>query len=79
MYLLLIALLLTGLKLLGIGPVANWSWWWVVGVYAATAAWWGWADATGYTRRRAEDRMAARKAKRLQRQKADLQMRSRSR
>lgn len=69
MYLLLIALLLTLLKYAEVGPVAEWSWWAIVGVYGATALWWMWADYSGYTRRKAEDRMTARKDARLQRQK----------
>lgn len=79
MYLLLAALLLTALKWTETGPVAGWSWWVVAGVYGATIVWWWWADATGYTRRRAEDRMEARRHKRLARQKDALSLRKRPR
>ena len=53
MYLLGISLLLLLLKYMEIGPVATWSWWVIVGSFGATAAWWMWADATGYTKRKA--------------------------
>ena len=79
MYLLLIALLLTVLKGMEIGPVAEWSWWVVVGAYGTTAAWWWWADATGYTRRRAEDRMAERKQKRIAQQREAMGLKQRPR
>ena len=60
MYLLLIAVILTILKYMEIGPVAGWSWWVISGVYAATAVWWQVADASGWTKRKAmekEDRV----------------------
>ena len=49
-----------------IGPVATWSWWVIVGSFGATAAWWMWADATGYTKRKAVERMEKRKVDRRQ-------------
>lgn len=77
MYLLGIALLLTVLKLAEIGPVAGWSWWVILGVYGATAAWWAWADLSGYTRRRAADKMDARRRKRIDKQKQAMGIRPR--
>lgn len=53
MYLLLIAVILTVLKYMEVAPVAEWSWWVIIGAYAATAVWWQVADATGYSRRKA--------------------------
>ncbi len=47
MYTLGLGILLVVLKYLEIGPVAQWSWWWVLSPFAVTAAWWAWADATG--------------------------------
>lgn len=72
MYLLGVSLLVLALRYLEIGPVATLSWWWVVGCFCATALWWAWADATGYTKRRAMDKMDQRKKDRLSRQKAAL-------
>ena len=53
MYLLGLAIVLSLLKLADIGPVAGWTWWPILGVYGAAAAWWAWADASGYTKRKA--------------------------
>ena len=40
MYLLGLSLLILALKYFEIGPVATWSWWWVLAPFAATALWW---------------------------------------
>ncbi len=56
MYLLIVAVILTVLKYMEIAPVASWSWWVVIGVYAATAVWWQVADATGYSKRKSMER-----------------------
>lgn len=72
MYLLGLSLLLLALKYFQIGPVAGLSWWWIVGSFAATAAWWTWADWSGYTKRKVVERENARKAARIERQKEQL-------
>lgn len=77
MYLLGIALLLTVLKLAEIGPVAGWSWWVILSVYGATAAWWAWADLSGYTKRRAVAKIDARRSKRIEKQKQAMGIRPR--
>jgi len=64
MYFVAVGLLLLGLKVAEYGPVGAWSWWWVLAPFALAAAWWAWADASGYTKRRAMDRMDAKKAAR---------------
>ncbi len=61
MYTLGLGILLVVLKYLEIGPVAQWSWWWVLSPFAVTAAWWAWADATGYTKRRAMEKIERRR------------------
>ena len=53
MYLLGLGLVLMLLKYLEWGPVALWSWWLVLTPFALAALWWTWADATGYTKRKA--------------------------
>ncbi len=75
MWMLMIALLLTVLKLLEIGPMAQWSWWWLLLPYGLTAVWWGYADLSGYTRRRAVGEEDARVKRRIQRQKDALDAR----
>lgn len=77
MYMLGLGLVLVLLKYLEIGPVAVWPWWWVLAPFALAAAWWAWADATGYTKRRAMEKMDQRKKDRIDRQKDALGMRPR--
>jgi small Trp-rich protein len=73
MYLLGLAVLLSLLKLAEFGPVGAWSWWVILGVYAAAALWWTWADWSGYTKRKAEEKIELRKKERIQRQKKAMQ------
>ena len=53
MYFLGLGVVLLLLKYLGIGPLADWSWWWVLSPFALAVVWWAWADASGYTKRKA--------------------------
>lgn len=69
MYLLGIGIILLLLKFFEIGPVAAWSWWWVLSPFAGAAFWWAWADWSGYTKRKAMERHEQRKNDRLNRQK----------
>ena len=79
MYMLGVAILLTLLKYLEIGPVAQWPWWWILVPYGITAVWWVWADSTGYTKRKAVEKMEAKKKARIEKHKEDLGMRTRRR
>ncbi|ODS92234.1 MAG: hypothetical protein ABS45_08290 [Comamonas sp. SCN 65-56] len=72
MYTLILGILLVALKYLEIGPVAQWSWWWVLSPFAVTLLWWAWADMTGYTKRKAMEKMEERKKERIDRQKETL-------
>ena len=74
MYTLILGILLAALKYLGIGPVAQWSWWWVLSPFAVTLLWWAWADMTGYTKRKAMEKMEERNKERIDRQKETLGM-----
>lgn len=64
--------LLLLLKLAAIGPVAQWAWWWVLLPFGLAAAWWVWADTTGYTRRKAMEREEKRRDERRHRAKRAL-------
>ncbi|SDM46263.1 small Trp-rich protein [Oryzisolibacter propanilivorax] len=77
MYSLLLGLLLITLKYLGVAPVAGWSWWWVLAPFAVTAAWWGWADASGLSKRRAMEKMERRRQERIDRHKQAMGVRPR--
>ena len=57
--------------------VIAWSWWWVLAPFAVAAAWWAWADATGYTKRKAMEKMDQRKQDRITKQKESLGMKAR--
>ncbi|MBP6305016.1 MAG: TIGR04438 family Trp-rich protein [Giesbergeria sp.] len=72
MYLLGIGIVLILLKYLEIDPVAAWSWLWVLAPFGLAVAWWSWADATGYTKRKAMDRMDKRKQERLDKNREAL-------
>ena len=52
-----------------IGPVATWSWWLVLAPFVGAALWWTWADASGYTKRKAMEREDQRKLDRINRQR----------
>lgn len=77
MYTLILGIALSLLKYLDIAPVAQWSWWWVLSPFAVTILWWAWADSTGYTKRKAMEKMDQRKKDRLDKQKQALGMQPR--
>ncbi|MDO5652817.1 MAG: TIGR04438 family Trp-rich protein [Brachymonas sp.] len=72
MYLLGLGLVFLAMKLLEFGPVANWSWFIVLAPFALAAAWWAFADASGYTKRKEMEKMDAIKEERLRRQRDAL-------
>jgi len=72
MYLLGFGIVLLLLKFLEIGPVAAWSWLVVLAPFALAAVWWAWADASGYTRRKAMAREEQRRQARIDRSHAAI-------
>lgn len=72
MYFLLIGIVALVLKYLAIGPVATWSWWVVLSPFAMAVAWWAWADAFGYTKRKEVEKMDKRKRARIDKQRAAM-------
>ena len=72
MYFLGLGVILLAMKYLEIGPVANWSWWWVLSPFALAVAWWAWADASGYTKRKAMEREDERRKARVDKNKAAI-------
>lgn len=69
MYFLGLGLVFLAMKYLEFGPVAAWSWLWVLSPFAMAVAWWAWADSTGYTKKKAMQRMDERKQDRIARNK----------
>ena len=67
MPLVIVGTLLVILKLAEFGPVANWSWLWILLPFGLAVAWWIYADSTGLTQRRAIRRMEERKTQRRER------------
>ena len=72
MYLLGLGLVLMVLKYIEWGPLAQWSWWLVLTPFALAAVWWTWADATGYTKRKAMEQDDKRRDERRTRTKEAL-------
>ena len=70
MYLLGVGIVLLLLKYLEIGPVAAWSWLWVLSPFGLAVAWWSWADASGYTKRKAMEKVDQRKQDRIDKNRA---------
>ena len=69
MYFLGIGIVLLILKLMQIGPIGGWSWLIVLTPFALAAAWWVWADASGYTKRKEMEKMEKRKQERIDKHK----------
>ena len=74
MWFLVIGVLGVLLKYLEIGFVANLSWWIVLIPFGLTLAWWAWADASGFSSRRAMESDERRKQARIERQRSQLGM-----
>jgi len=74
MYFMLIGIVGIRLTYLEIAPVSDWSWLIVLSPFALAVAWWAFADASGYTKRKEIEKMAERKQKRLDQQHDALGM-----
>ena len=69
MYFLGLGVILLAMKYFEVGPVAGLSWWIVLAPFALAMAWWAWADASGYTKRKAMEREGQRRQDRIDRSK----------
>ena len=80
MWLLVIAVVLLGLKLGGIGPFAGVSWWWIGLLLGGAFVWWEVVDPMfAVSQRRAMRQMDERRVARAERQRARLGLRRRDR
>ncbi len=77
MYFLGLGIVLLLMKYLEIGPVATWSWLIVLAPFALAVVWWAWADASGYTRRKAMERENKRRQDRIDKQRDALGIKKR--
>jgi len=74
MFFLLLGIVALALKYLEIGPVATLNWFIVLSPFAMAVAWWAWADASGYTKRKEIEKMAKRKDDRIDKQREAMGM-----
>ena len=72
MWFLMLGLLGVALKLLEVSFAASLSWWIILTPFALAVAWWAWADASGYTKRKVIEKENARKQERIDRQRSKL-------
>ena len=72
MYFLGAGIILLLLKYLEIGAVAGWSWLVVLAPFGLAVVWWAWADASGYTKRKAMERMDKRKQDRIDKNRENI-------
>jgi small Trp-rich protein len=63
-----LGVLLLVMNLANIGPVGAWTWeddWWLMlAPFGLAMVWWAWADATGWNKRRAMEKIDARREER---------------
>lgn len=72
MYLLGLGLVLLLMKYLEFGAVAEWSWWVVLAPFGLAVLWWLWADMSGYTKRKAVEKIDQRKRDRIEKHRDAL-------
>ncbi len=83
MWLVAIGVLMLVMNFAGIGPVGAWTWgdrWWVMlAPFAAAIAWWGFVDSTGWTQRKAMEKVDEKKEARRQQNLESLGLDAKSR
>jgi small Trp-rich protein len=65
MYAVGLGVVLLLMKYLDIDPVTTWAWWWVLSPFGVAFVWWMWADATGWTKKKAMQREDQRRQDRI--------------
>jgi small Trp-rich protein len=85
MFFVIVGVIFILLNIAGIGPMAAWGWrisedlWKFCAPFVLAVIWWGWADWSGYNKRREIERMEAKKVKRREDNLASLGIDLRSR
>ncbi len=77
MYFLGAGIVMLLMKYLEVAPVAAWTWWVVLAPFAMAVAWWAFADATGYTKKKEMAKMEQSKKDRLAKNREAMGMGSR--
>lgn len=72
MLFLLLGIVLLAMKYMALWPVADLSWFWVFTPFGLAVAWWAFADASGYTKRKAMERENARRDERIRKNKEKI-------
>ena len=72
MYFLGLGIVLLALKWIEFGPVASLSWWLVMAPFGLAIAWWSWADASGYNKKKETEKMEQRRLDRIKRNRDAL-------
>lgn len=72
MYFLGLGIFLLIMKYLAVGPVADWSWWFVMAPFGMAVLWWTWADNSGYTKKKSMERENKRKQERIDRNRENM-------
>jgi small Trp-rich protein len=65
--LVIIGVILLGCYMAGVEPITQWSKWIIAAPFVGAVLWWQFADSSGWTKRRAMDKMEKRKAQRRER------------
>ena len=65
MYFLGLGVVLLLMKFLEVPPVATWDWWVTLVPFGLAVAWWTYADKSGYTKKKAMEKMEGVKQARL--------------
>ncbi|MDE2594800.1 MAG: TIGR04438 family Trp-rich protein [Burkholderiales bacterium] len=83
MWFVAIGVLMLVMNFAGIGPVGAWTWgdhWWAFAApFVAAIAWWGFADSTGWTQRKAMEKVDQKKEARRQQNLESLGLDEKSR
>jgi small Trp-rich protein len=79
MYLLIAGIALMLMKYFEFGFATDLSWWWVLSPFALAIVWWIWADTSGYTRRKAMEKMDQKKRDRIDKQREALGIKTKGR
>jgi len=74
-----LGIILLAMKYLEIGAPAGWSWYVILAPFGLAAAWWTWADFSGYTKKKAVQKENERRKARIEKSRENLGLGNRRR